>query len=143
MSDETYGSFWVEFLHDERGKLIKEDTLFHNIYDFWECIQCKAFMKCKIWYLSKTAKLEKVLRKKWEKTKDLPIINVLLTKIKERDAAFDPSDYFTKDEEQYFQILQRWKIDFEKKYLGKYPFLIHPPIRHKNILMKAPIPSIR
>ena len=143
MSDETYVSFRVEFLHDERGTLIKEDTLFHNIYDFQECIHCKGFIKCKIWYHPKAAKLEKVLRKKWEKTKDLLIINVLLRRIKEGDAAFYPTDYLTKDEEQYFQILQQWKIDFEKKYLEKYPFLIHPPIRHKKILMKAPIPNIR
>ena len=40
MSDKTYGSdeFRVEFLHDERGKLIKGDSLFNNIYDFWVCI---------------------------------------------------------------------------------------------------------
>ena len=116
MSDETYGSFRVEFLHNERRKLIKGDTLCHNIYDFWACIHCKGFMKCKIWYHPKTAKLDKVLRKKWEKTKDFPIINVSLSKIKEGDPAFGPADYLTKDEEQYFQILQRWKIDFEKKY---------------------------
>lgn len=139
MSDKTYGSFRVEFLHDERGKLIKGDTLFHNIYDFWVCIHCKGFMKCKIWFHPKTAKLERVLRKKWEKTKDLLIVNVLLKNIKEEDAAFDPPGYLTKDEEQYFKILQRWKTDFEKKYLEKYPFLIHPPMRHKKILMKDPI----
>ena len=36
MSDETSDSdgFRVEFLHDERGKLINGDSLFNNIYDF-------------------------------------------------------------------------------------------------------------
>ena len=46
MSDETYGSFRVEFLHDERGNLIKEDTLFHNIFDFWAFIHCKGIIHC-------------------------------------------------------------------------------------------------
>ena len=67
MSDKTYGSdgFWVEFLHDERGKLIKGDSLFNNIYDFWVCVHVTGFMNVNRWYHPKTAKLEKVLRKKW------------------------------------------------------------------------------
>ena len=34
---ETYGSanLRVVFMDDERGKRIKEDTLFENLYDFW------------------------------------------------------------------------------------------------------------
>ena len=129
MSDETYGSFRVEFQYNERGKLIKGDTLFHNICDFWGCIHCEGFMTCNEWNHPKTAKLEKVLRKKWEKAKDLSIISVLLRKIREGDAAFDPTDYLPKDHEQYFQILQQWKTDFEKSYLEKYPFLTRSPIR--------------
>lgn len=129
MSDETYGSFRVEFQYNERGKLIKGDTLFHNICDFWVCIHCEGFMTCNEWHHPKTAKLEKVLRKKWEKAKDLSIISVLLRKIREGDAAFDPTDYLSKDHEQYFQILQQWKTDFEKSYLEKYPFLTRSPIR--------------
>ena len=129
MSDETYGSFRVEFQYNERGKLIKGDTLFHNICDFWVCIHCEGFMTCNEWNHPKTAKLEKVLRKKWEKAKDLSIISVLLRKIREGDAAFDPTDYLSKDHEQYFQILQQWKTDFEKSYLEKYPFLTRSPIR--------------
>ena len=129
MSDETYGSFRVEFQYNERGKLIKGDTLFHNICDFWVCIHCEVFMTCNEWHHPKTAKLEKVLRKKWEKAKDLSIISVLLRKIREGDAAFDPTDYLPKDHEQYFQILQQWKTDFEKSYLEKYPFLTRSPIR--------------
>ena len=129
MSDETYGSFRVEFQYNERGKLIKGDTLFHNICDFWVCIHCEGFMTCNEWHHPKTAKLEKVLRKKWEKAKDLSIISVLLRKIREGDAAFDPTDYLPKDHKQYFQILQQWKTDFEKSYLEKYPFLTGSPIR--------------
>ena len=145
MGDETYGSdgFRTNFLHDERGKLIKGEHLFLNIYTFWVCIHASGFMKVNRRYHPKTAKLEKVLRKKWEKTKDLPIINVLLRKIREGDNAFNPKDYLGKDEEQYFQNLQRWKIDFEKLYLEKYPFLTRTPIRHKKILMTAPRINIR
>ena len=69
--------------------------------------------------------------------------NVLLKKIREGDNAFNPKDYLGKDEEQYFQNLQRWKIDFEKLYLEKYPFLTRAPISHKKILMKAPRINIR
>ena len=34
---ETYGSagLRVMFMDDEKGKLIKTDTLFENLYDFW------------------------------------------------------------------------------------------------------------
>ena len=91
----------------------------------------------------KDCEMEKVLRKKWGKTKDLPIINVLLRKVREGDNAFNPKDYLGKDEEQNFQNLQNWKIDFEKLYLEKYPFLTRVPIRHKKILMKAPRINIR
>ena len=100
MSDETYGSdgFWVESLHDERGKLIKCDSLFNNICDFWVCIHATGFMKVNHCYHPKTAKLEKVLHKTWEKTKDLPIINVLLRKIREGGNAFNPKGYLGKDE---------------------------------------------
>ena len=46
MSDETYGSdgFRVEFLHNERGKLIKGGSLFNNIYDFWLYIHAAGFI---------------------------------------------------------------------------------------------------
>ena len=82
------------------------------------------------------AKLEKVFRKKWAResiVKDLPIINVLLRKIKEGGLVFDPTNYL-EDKEQYFGNLQSWKINFEKQYLEKYPLLTKPPIRHKKII---------
>ena len=125
ISNETYGSdgFQVEFLRDKKGKLIKGNCLFHNIYDFWVSIHASGFMKVSRWYHPKVAKLEKVLRKMWKHLKiELPIINVLLRKIKERGLVFDPSPYL-QDEEQYFGNLQSWKISFGKQYLEKYPFL--------------------
>ena len=79
----------------------------------------------------KEAKLEKILRKKWEKAKDLPLINVVLKTIKEEDKHFNPKGYLGEDEEKCFQILQEWKNNFEDSYLEKYPWLKRPPIKHK------------
>ena len=124
MTYETYGSFRVKFLNDERGKLLKSDSLFLNIYDFWVLSHAQGFMKVNRWYHPKKAKLERVLRKKRERenVKDLPIINVLLRKIMEGELVFDPTNYLD-DKEQYFSNLQSWKLNFEKQYLEKYPFL--------------------
>ena len=132
---ETYGSFRVKFLNDERGRLLKSDSLFLNIYDFWVLSHAQGFMKVNHWYHPKKAKLERVLRKKRERenVKDLPIINVLLRKIMEGELVFDPTNYLD-DKEQYFSNLQSWKLNFEKQYLEKYPFLTRLPIRHKKIV---------
>ena len=35
MSFETYGSFHIEFLNDKKGKLLKNNELFLNIFDFY------------------------------------------------------------------------------------------------------------
>ena len=131
MNYETYGSFWVEFLNEERGKLLKSDSLFLNIYDFWVLSHAQGFMKVNCWYHPKKAKLERVLRKKWERenVKDLAIINVLLRKITEGELFFDPTNYLD-DKEQYFLNLQSCKLNFEKQYLEKYTFLTRVPIRH-------------
>ena len=59
-------------------------------------------------------KLERVTRKKWKRVKDLPVINVLIRKLKEGDEAFNPTDFLEVDQEQFFQILQQWKKDFEE-----------------------------
>ena len=32
---ETYANLRVIFMNDERGKNIKTDTLFENLYDYW------------------------------------------------------------------------------------------------------------
>ena len=82
------------------------------------------------------------MRKKWEKIDNLPIINVLLRKIKKGVAAFNPTNYLGKEKE-YFSNLQTWKTNFEKSYLEKISFLTRPPIRHKKILTRAPRPNIR
>ena len=112
---------------------MKSDSLFLKIYDSWVLSHAQGFMKVNCWYRPKKAKLERVLRKKWEREniKDLPIINVLLRKIIEGELVFNPTNYLD-DKEQYFSNLQSWRLNFEKKYLEKYPFLPRPPIRHKK-----------
>ena len=55
MTYETYGSFRVEFLNDERGKLLKSDSLFLNIHDFWILSHAQGFMKVNRWYHPKKA----------------------------------------------------------------------------------------
>ena len=80
--------------------------------------------------------LEMALRKKREATKDLPLVNIILKKFKEKDEYFNLKKYLGEDEQKYFELLQDWKINFEKEYLEKNPYLRFAPIRHKKILMK-------
>ena len=77
-----------------------------------------------------------MLRKKWKKmekaVKTLSIINVLLNKIKEDDAAFSPLAYLN-EKEQYFANLESSKLTSEETYLNSHPYLLREPIRHKKI----------
>ena len=122
-------------MNDEEGKLIKSDTLFLNLYHFWTCFHA-SYKILFIWYHCKMHLLEMALKKKWEATKDLPLVNIILKKIKEKDKYFNPKKYFREDEGKYFELLQDWKINFEKEYLEKNPYLRFVPIRHQKILMK-------
>ena len=74
--------------------------------------------------------------------KDLPITNVLIKKIIEGELVFDPTNYLD-NKEQYFSNLQSWKLNSEKQYSEKYPFLTQPPIRHKKIVRHQKILLIR
>ena len=64
--------------------------------------------------------------------KTLSIINVLLNKIEEDDAAFSLLAYLN-EKEQYLAILECWKLTFEETYLNSHPYLLREPIRHKKI----------
>ena len=119
-------------MNDKEGKLIKSDTLFLNLYDFWTCFHA-TYKTLFIWYHPKTHLLEMALRKKWEVTKDLPLVNIILKKIKENDKYLNPKKYLGDDEEKYFELLQDWKINFKKEYLMKNPYLCFAPIQHKKI----------
>ena len=85
---------------------------------------------------SKIRKLERILKRKWEragvKVKTLPIINVLILKIIEKDRAFDPTNYLNK-KEQYFANLESWKMTFEEELIQRKPYLTRKPIRHQEI----------
>ena len=87
MSDrfETYGSAEIRtiFMNDEEGKLIKSDSLFENLYDFWSCFHM-SYKTLFIWYHPKMAQLEKAIRQKWVTTKDLTLVNIVLNKFKGR-----------------------------------------------------------
>ena len=115
MSDcfETCGSAEIRtiFMNDEEGKLIKSDSLFENLYDFWSCFHM-SYKTLFIWYHPKMAQLEKAIRRKWVTTKDLPLVNIVLKKFKEKDNYFNPMRYLEGDEEKYFKISQQWKIFF-------------------------------
>ena len=82
--------------------------------------------------------LEMALRKKREATKDLPLVNIILKKFKEKDEYFNLKKYLGEDEQKYFELLQDWKINFEKEYLEKNPYLRFAPKRFyaKKILME-------
>ena len=125
----------VVFINEEEGKLIKSSTLFLNLYDFWTYFHA-SYKTLFIWYHPKMHLLEMALRKKWEATKDLPLVNIILKKFKEKDEYFNLKKYLGEDEQKYFELLQYWKINFEKEYLEKNPYLRFAPIRHKKILMK-------
>ena len=67
MSDrfETYGSaeLRISFMDDEEGKLIKTDSLFENLYDFWTCFHGK-YNNIFVCYHPKMHLLEMGIRKK-------------------------------------------------------------------------------
>ena len=135
MSYETYGFFLKEILNDKKGKLIQSDKLFLNIYDFW-VLKHAFFMRRKCWYHPKITKLERILRRNWEradvKVKTLPIINVLILKITEEDRAFDPTNYLN-EKEQYSANSESWKMTFEEELIQRKPYLTRKPIRHRKI----------
>lgn len=88
------------------------------------------------------AKLEKHIRREWESTKDLPHVNIILEKIKEKEGYFNPKRYLGDDEEKFMESLQQWKIAHEKEYLRQFPHLSRAPICHKKILSKSSRPII-
>ena len=74
---------------------------------------------------------------------NFPFVNIAFKKIWEKDEYFNPRQYLGGDEEKYYEILQRWKIDHEKKYLEQFPHLSRAPIRYKKNLSKSSRASLR
>ena len=143
---DTYGSFRQDFLTDKKGKLIKTDKVFLNIYDYWGLIHVPRSIRVERWYHPKVALLKKRhLRKKWKKEsfcKLLPIINIMFKKIEEEELVFNPIPYI-EDEEQYFSNLISWKNNFEEQLLNKHPYLTRSPIRHRKIYRHVKVILIR
>lgn len=65
-------------------------------------------------------------------SKDLPLANIFLRKFEEKDSDFSTLNYL-EDSEKYFEKIKKWKNDFEKDYLERYPHLRLEPIRQKKI----------
>ena len=85
-------------MNDEGGKLIKSDSLCKSLYDYWTCYQASnSPLILFTWYHPKMAKVEKYIRKKWESTKDLPFVNKIFKKIKEKAEYFNPKRYLWGD----------------------------------------------
>ena len=97
------------------GELIKRDSLYKNLYNYWTCYHASdSPLILFTWYHPKTAKLEKHIRRKWESIKDLPYVNTVLKKIKEKEEYFNPKRYLGGDEEIFMEIFQQWKKAHEK-----------------------------
>ena len=74
------------------------------------------------------------IRRKW--SKDLPLVNIIIKKFKEKDKFFNPERFLEEfDQEKYFELLKAWKADVEKSYLDKNPHLDFSPVRHEKCLM--------
>ena len=140
---ETYGSagLRVMFMDDEKGKLLKTDTLFENLYDFWTSYHdpCSIIFS---WYCPKIRKLQNNIRRKW-KSKDLSNVNIILKKYVEKDDFFNSMRFLEElDQEKYFELLKAWK-DEEESYLNENPHLRFEPKRHEKCLMSARRPCLR
>ena len=83
---ETYSSANVRtsFLNDERGKLIKSDSLYINLCDYWTCFHASNSIVLFTWYHPKMALLEKNIRKKLKTMKDLPFDNIVLKNLEKK-----------------------------------------------------------
>ena len=104
---ETYSSADIRtiFLNDERGKLMKSDTLYENLYDYLTSFHATNSIILFTWYHPKMAKLEMNIRRKWASTKDLSFVNIVFEKIREKDEYLNRKKYLGDDEEKYFEIL--------------------------------------
>ena len=66
-------------ISDEKRENVKEDGVFLNFYDYWTMINAAITFD---WFDPKICILEKHIRRKLRKFKDLPTANVFLQKVK-------------------------------------------------------------
>ena len=112
---ETYGSanLRVVFMDDERGKRIKEDTLFENLYGFWTSYH-DPNKKLFWWYQQKIWKLEMSIRKIWNSIV-LPLVNIIFKKYREKDEFFNLVKFLEKfNNKKCFELLKTWKQHIKK-----------------------------
>ena len=124
----------MEYLHDEKGKKIKDNSLFDNIYDYSSACNNDGNKAGNNWHGQKMSLLEQTIRKKH---KELPLINIVFKKIKEKDIFVNPEIYLQGNHEKYFELLKEWKSVSQDKYLKTFPqtyqeFLRLGPYRHKK-----------
>ena len=133
---ETYSSdnLRTECLNDKKGKNVKGECLFLNLYDYWTFLHAEFIHLYYPWYHPKTALLEKQIRKKLADNKELPLANVLIKKFKDKDLHFCPVTYLD-DDESYLETMKQWEKDSENEYLKKYPYLGRKdwPVRNQKI----------
>ena len=139
---ETYANLRVIFMNDERGKNIKTDTLFENLYDYWTSYH-NPNKSLFWWYDQKLWKLEMTIKKKWN-AKVLPLVNIIFKKYRDKDEHFDPKKFLEEvDQEKCFELFRTWKQDFGKSYLDENPHLRFLSVRHQKCLMSKRRPCIR
>lgn len=50
--------------------------------------------------------IREIIRRKWEKLVDLPLVNIVLKKIKEQDLFFNLENYLQTYHEKYFELME-------------------------------------
>ena len=132
MSDNTYGSYGLLCVRisDIFGKYVKSDTLHLHLIDYWN--NCRHPHRKYFWWIKTLIpKLERQIRKKWDKC--LPDIKFFFEKMKDKDDSVNPLKYLD-ESEMYFQSLVIWKETKEELYLPTKNF---KPTRHKKVLGTA------
>ena len=128
MSDNTYGSHGLRRgrISDIFGKYVKNDTLHLYLIDYWN--NCHhPHQKYFWWNKTLMPKLERQIRKKWDKS--LTNIEIFFERMKDKDESVNPLR-FLEESELYFQSLVIWKETKEELYLPTRNF---KPIRHRKV----------
>ena len=87
---ETYGSdnLRAECLHEEKGKKVKGESLFLNLFDYWTLLNAEFKHLYYPSYHPKYALLEKQIRKKLVNNKGLPLANTFIKKVQRQRSSF-------------------------------------------------------
>ena len=119
-TEKTYGGFRLSFLHSDNKKDFWNDSLFLNLYNFWQLRRDGFLLKT---YKKKNSLLKKIIHRKVREEKDLPTYKVLMRQFMVGHEQFNPMKYLNGDYEQYFHALKEWKKVCEKDFLKEQPHL--------------------